>query len=119
VKPKLQATCVVRGVLAPGGMCGKIIVGGKFCGHDGPCEHKRMTMEKASPEILTVHVVTKDGGDYCVKCPHCGDFIGIEGDDLSEIRGEQYQHKRCGGWLEVSASARFARTTGATNDQRT
>ena len=33
--------CAVRGVLTEGGMCGKVIVGGKYCGHDGACKHKR------------------------------------------------------------------------------
>jgi phage terminase large subunit GpA-like protein len=76
----------------------------------------------ATDEILDVTRVSKDGGDYCVKCPHCGDIIGIDGDDLSEIRGEQYQHKRrewqgphgmksvgCDGWFQVSDNARFVR----------
>lgn len=71
-------------------------------------------------EIKTVRRVSKDGGDYCVKCPHCGGVIGIEGADLSEIQGEQYQHKRrewqdpcgmksfgCDGWLQVSSRAVF------------
>lgn len=60
-------------------------------------------------EILTVHKVTKDGGDYTVMCPHCKSLIGLEGDDLSEIRGEQFQHRACGGWLEVSHDARFVK----------
>lgn len=34
-------------------------------------------------------------------------LIGLEGDDLSQIRGEQFQHKHCGGWLEVTPDARF------------
>jgi hypothetical protein len=76
----------------------------------------------ASEEILTVLLVSKDGGDYCVRCPHCGDIIGVDGQDLSEIRGEQFHHKRreypgpagpryngCGSWLEVGSSARFVR----------
>lgn len=72
--------------------------------------------------ILTVNRVSKDGGDYVVKCPHCKSIIGVDGDDLSEIRGEQYQHKRveyqglrgmqsvgCDGWFEVGRSATFVR----------
>lgn len=61
-------------------------------------------------EIITVHTVTKDGGDYTVRCPHCKALIGLEGDDLSEVRGEQYQHRACGGWLEVSQDARFVKS---------
>jgi hypothetical protein len=100
-------TCAVRGVLSTGGMCGKVIVGGKLCGHVGECVHKRIEMCEASDEILPVDRVTRDGGDYTVKCPHCGRLIGLEGDDLSQIRGEQFQHRQCGGWLEVRNSARF------------
>jgi hypothetical protein len=72
--------------------------------------------------ILTVRRVSKDGGGYVVKCPHCEFVIGIEGDDLSEIRGEQFQHRRreypgpngprssgCDGWLAVSRNAVFVR----------
>ena len=33
----------------------------------------------------------------------------IEGDDLSEIQGEQYQHRLCNGWLQVDFDARFVR----------
>ena len=59
-------------------------------------------------EILTVTRVSKDGGDYVVKCPHCKAIIGIEGDDLSEIKGEQYLC-RCGGWLQVGFNARYVK----------
>lgn len=72
--------------------------------------------------ILPVRKVSKDGGDYVVKCPHCKDIIGIGGDDLSEIRGEQFQHRKreypgpngpksngCDGWLEVSTDAVYVR----------
>lgn len=64
---------------------------------------------QATDEIKTVRRVGKDGGDYVVTCPHCRRIMGIEGDDLSEIRGEQYQDKVCGGWLEVSQDAHFVR----------
>lgn len=63
----------------------------------------------ASAEILTVNTVSKDCGDYVVKCPHCHTILGVEGDDLSEVRGEQYKHRACGGWLQVSHNARFIR----------
>lgn len=67
-------------------------------------------------EIITVHLVTKDGGDYCVRCPHCKQIIGIEGGDLSEVRGEDYQHYRCGGWLSVSRDARFVKELPSPTD---
>ncbi len=69
--------------------------------------------------ILDVHLVTRDGGSYCVRCPHCKVIMGIEGEDMSEIRGEQYEHrwysawskteKGCKGWFEVSRDARFVK----------
>jgi hypothetical protein len=73
-------------------------------------------------EILTVRRFSKDGGSYCVKCPHCGEVVGIAGDDSSEVKGEQFQHKRreyhgpsgprhvgCDGWFEVSRNAAFTK----------
>lgn len=78
--------------------------------------------EDTSGYILPVKLVSKDGGDYCVKCPHCQSIIGIQGEDMSEIRGEQFQHKKrefqgprgmktmgCDGWLEVTRNAKFVR----------
>lgn len=78
--------------------------------------------EDTANAILTVGRVSRDGGDYVVKCPHCHEIIGIQGEDLSEVRGEQFQHKRreypgprglktigCEGWLEVSHKATFVR----------
>ena len=61
----------------------------------------------ATDEIMIVKRVSKDGGDYVVICPHCKRIIGVEGDDMSQIVGEQYKHSACGGWLEVSHDARF------------
>lgn len=84
----------------------------------GPKEQE----EDTSGYILPVKLVSKDGGDYCVKCPHCQSIIGIQGDDMSEIRGEQFQHKKrewqgahgmkssgCDGWLEVTENAKFVK----------
>ena len=52
-------------------------------------------------EIRVVHEFSRDGRDADVKCPHCLSIIGVEGNP----RGEQYQC-RCGGWLEVSSTAK-------------
>lgn len=56
--------------------------------------------------IFDVHQVARDTdmGIIC-RCPHCQQVIGIEGEEFSDVRGEQYKC-RCGGWLEVSSSAR-------------
>lgn len=60
--------------------------------------------------ILDVHQVSRDGGSYYVICPHCKRGVNIDGDDLSEVRGEQFQHTyRCGGWFQVSSTARFVK----------
>lgn len=66
--------------------------------------------QSASDEILLVRQFSRDTDrSFTARCPHCHQVIGLEGDDLDEIRGEQYQHKRCGGWLEVSDTAAFVR----------
>lgn len=67
-------------------------------------------MQTATDEIKIVKRVSRDGCEYIVTCPHCSSIIGVEGDDLSEIQGEQYQHRRCGGWLEVARDARYVKT---------
>ena len=62
-----------------------------------------------SDEILTVKLVTRDGGNYAIRCPHCKQIIGIDGEDLSEICGEQYHHLRCDGWSQISYDARYVK----------
>lgn len=32
--------CAVGGMVRRGAMCGSVIVGGKYCGHGGECQHK-------------------------------------------------------------------------------
>jgi hypothetical protein len=71
----------------------------------------------AADEILTVRVVSKDGGDYICRCPHCGEVVTTDATELDEVRGLQYKHEvrtrfgisGCGGWLEISQDARKAR----------
>ncbi len=33
--------CAVRGMVRPGAMCSKVIVGQQLCGFAGQCEHQR------------------------------------------------------------------------------
>lgn len=40
---ELKPTCKVHGMVAPNAMCGSIIVGMKYCGFRGDCEHKSTT----------------------------------------------------------------------------
>jgi len=54
-------------------------------------------------EILTVKTVVMDDGPT-VKCPHCKAWVSL---DRGDPRGEQYQHKACGGWFDVSSTARI------------
>ncbi len=39
-KQQDKPTCAVRGMIRPGAICGKIIVGMKYCGYKGECQHK-------------------------------------------------------------------------------
>jgi hypothetical protein len=64
----------------------------------------------ATDEIKTVNRFSWDGDSYVVRCPHCDQVIGIEGRVPHDILGEQYQHRTCGGWLQVSNGAREVRT---------
>lgn len=67
------------------------------------------TTTATTDEIRDVRRLSRDGGDYIAKCPHCGQIIALEGNDLSEMRGEQYQHRQCGGWLQVADNAFYVR----------
>lgn len=60
-----------------------------------------------SDEIKTVRRFTKDGGDWAIKCAHCGQIIGVDDGDDGTPRGEQYLHKQCGGWNYVSDTAAY------------
>lgn len=44
--------CTVRGLVAPGGMCGAIIVGGVYCGSKKPCSHKLPIPDENSTQAL-------------------------------------------------------------------
>lgn len=72
----------------------------------------------ASNEILMVNKIGRADGDYGCYCPHCGKLMFFSEDELSDIRGAQYQHtriinfrssERCDGWFEVSTDARYSR----------
>lgn len=58
--------------------------------------------------ILPVKRYAHDGGGLVVRCPHCKEVIGLDGEEGDDIRGEQFQHrsKRCDGWFEVWTQAR-------------
>jgi hypothetical protein len=63
----------------------------------------------ASDEIKTARRFSKDGGDWVIKCGHCKDIIGVDDGDDGTPRGEQYQHRKCGGWTQVDYDANFVR----------
>lgn len=47
-KPEQERpTCAVHGMIQPGAMCSKIIVGMKYCGYSGECPHKQEAAAKA------------------------------------------------------------------------
>lgn len=58
----------------------------------------------ASDEIKTV---TRMGWDRLCKCPHCQAVIQL---DAGPVRGEQFQHRACGGWFDVSQDVRVVDT---------
>lgn len=65
-----------------------------------------MTTITATDEILSVKRFSWDGDSYVVRCAHCNKVIGIEGRVPSDVRGEQYKHPACGGWIEVDTRAK-------------
>lgn len=73
-------------------------------------DERRAAEKDRKPEqwILTVKRFAHDGGSLVVRCPHCKEVIGVDGDEGDDIRGEQFQHrsKRCDGWIEVWRQAR-------------
>lgn len=49
-----KPTCAVQGLVRRGAMCSQIIVGGKFCGYSGKCEHKRPPADAADGRCARV-----------------------------------------------------------------
>lgn len=49
-----RPTCAVGGMVRPGAMCGAVIVGGKFCGHAGECQHKVLSAKVSGAEGVRV-----------------------------------------------------------------
>lgn len=48
-----KPTCKVNGMIQPGAMCGSVIVGLKYCGFTGDCQHKscaEMIVEKVKAD---------------------------------------------------------------------
>lgn len=41
-----EPDCAVGGIRGRGLACGSVIVGGKKCGHNGPCEHQRFAEDR-------------------------------------------------------------------------
>lgn len=66
-----------------------------------------MVMATATDEILIADYFARDGGDYITRCPHCKRVISMDGDE--PVRGEMFQDRFCGGWLEVSSDAKRLR----------
>ena len=72
----------------------------------------------AKNEILTVSVLGRADREWGCFCPHCGRPMFFSEDNISDIRGEQYQHsrvinlmtgQRCNGWVEVDSRAGYDR----------
>ena len=55
--------------------------------------------------IYDVHQVSRDTDRSLIcRCPHCQEIIGIEGDDLDDVQGEQFTC-RCGGMFQIDTDA--------------
>ncbi|WP_395599056.1 hypothetical protein AB4P95_11710 [Pseudomonas sp. A1437] len=58
-----------------------------------------------SDYIYDVRQVARDSDRSLIcRCPHCQEIIGIEGDDLEDVQGEQFKC-RCSGWLQIDYDA--------------
>jgi hypothetical protein len=53
--------------------------------------------------ILDITEYDRDDGDVIVKCPHCQRILRLQS---GPFKGEEFQHRVCGGWLGVSYDAR-------------
>ncbi len=51
-----------------------------------------------------LHLARDSDRSLIVRCPHCQNVIGLDGDEPHDVVGEQYQC-RCGGSLQVSYDA--------------
>lgn len=60
-------------------------------------------MASATDEILIVQHFAREDGDWIARCPHCLRVVVMNGEE--PIRGETFQDRVCGGWLEVSSDA--------------
>lgn len=50
-KPQQQKIlCAVGGMIRPGAMCGAVIVGLKYCGHTGNCQHQIKPLAEKNKE---------------------------------------------------------------------
>ncbi|WP_321967024.1 hypothetical protein [Burkholderia cepacia] len=56
-------------------------------------------------EIKVAKRFCKDGSEWAIRCEHCREVIYVEDGDDGTPRGEQYRHRACGGWNEVSVDA--------------
>lgn len=50
--PAQKPGCTVRGLIAPGVMCGSVIVGSQSCGFNGSCEHQVPAAEPAQSGLV-------------------------------------------------------------------
>ncbi len=62
-----------------------------------------MVMATATDEILTVQYFAREDGDWIARCPHCKRVVCMNGEE--PIRGEQFQDRVCGGWMDVAHDA--------------
>jgi hypothetical protein len=82
-----KPTCKVHGMIQPRAMCGFVIVGLKYCGYTGDCEHKsceqseksaaadsqRTPADKEGAKPLTRCAAARDGDCSHAQCPQLRD----------------------------------------------
>ncbi|MDQ2822437.1 MAG: hypothetical protein M3Y65_19015 [Pseudomonadota bacterium] len=47
-----KPTCAAHGMIQRGAMCGMVIVGLKYCGYQGECEHKCSPAPEADQHVV-------------------------------------------------------------------
>lgn len=64
-------------------------------------------MNQNEPIYDVIHIARDNDMSIVCRCPHCQEVMGIEGDEPDDVRGEQYQCRRCLGWMEVTYEAKL------------
>ncbi|WP_236202207.1 hypothetical protein [Pseudomonas pseudonitroreducens] len=50
------------------------------------------------------HVARDTDGSLICRCPHCQEIRALDGHDVEDVQGEQYEC-HCGGWYQIDSDA--------------